>query len=260
MPETQNISKQKILDGIDQQEKVVEIRHLQKSFDGKEILEDVNLELYRGENIVVLGKSGQGKSVLIKCIIGLMMPDAGEIYVFGKDIINMKEQELNEIRKKIGFLFQSGALYDSMTVRENLAFPLIQNKVTHDHDEIEFLIDDVLESVGLLEAKDKMPSELSGGMKKRIGLARTLILKPEIILYDEPTTGLDPVIAKGISNLIIKVQEKYRTSSLIITHDIKCAKITANRMYFLKDGKVLLEGDYDDFKTAEEENIKEFFT
>ena len=260
MPTTQKISKKKILDGIDKKEKVVEISHLQKSFDGKEILTDVNLELYRGENIVVLGKSGQGKSVLIKCIIGLMVPDAGEINVFGQDIINIKEKELNEIRKRIGFLFQGGALYDSMTVRENLVFPLIQNKVTHDSYEIEAMIDDVLDSVGLLEAKDKMPSELSGGMKKRIGLARTLILRPEIILYDEPTTGLDPVISKGISRLILKVQEKYRTSSIIITHDINCAKITANRMYFLKDGKVLLEGDFNDFKSAEEESIKEFFT
>ena len=260
MPTTQKISKKKILDGIDKKEKVVEISHLQKSFDGKEILSDVNLDLYRGESIVVLGKSGQGKSVLIKCIIGLMVPDAGEINVFGQDIINIKEKDLNEIRKKIGFLFQGGALYDSMTVRENLAFPLIQNKVTRNTDEIEALIDDVLDSVGLLEAKDKMPSELSGGMKKRIGLARTLILKPEIILYDEPTTGLDPIISKGISNLILKVQEKYRTSSIIITHDIKCAKITANRMYFLKNGKILREGEYSDFKSDEEESIKEFFT
>lgn len=260
MPVTERIQRKKIVEAIDKEERVIEIKHLQKSFDGKPILTDVNMQVYRGESVVVLGKSGIGKSVLIKCIVGLMTPDDGEIHVLGEDIISMKEQALNTLRTKVGFLFQGGALYDSMTVRENLAFPLVQNKFHTQVEETEDLIDEVLDSVGLIEAKDKLPSELSGGMKKRIGLARTLILKPEIILYDEPTAGLDPVIAKGISKLIAKVQEKYRTSSIIITHDIKCAKITANRMYFLTDGIMYEEGSYEDFKASEDDNIKEFFT
>ena len=256
----QKIHKKKILDAIDESEKVIEIKHLKKSFEGKPILKDINLELYRGESAVVLGKSGIGKSVLIKCIVGLITPDDGEILVFGKDVLSMKDKVLNILRTKVGFLFQGGALYDSMTVQENLAFPLLQNPFLEGEPNVEELIDEVLESVGLLEAKDKMPSELSGGMKKRIGLARTLILKPEIILYDEPTAGLDPVIAKGISKLLVKVQEKYRTSALIITHDIKCAKITANRIYFLKDGIMYSKGSYEDFKASKDSSIKEFFT
>ena len=207
----------------------VEIKHLRKSFGKKKVLKDINLKLTKGENLVVLGKSGSGKSVLIKCIIGLITPDDGELVVLGKNIGELANKDLNELRKKIGFLFQSAALYDSMTVRENLEFPLRKLRLVRD-GKLDELVKEALENVGLAEAIDKMPSELSGGMRKRIGLARTLILKPEIMLYDEPTTGLDPITSREISQLIMEVQKKYNTASIIITHDIACAKIIADRI------------------------------
>ncbi|HEY8733729.1 MAG TPA: ATP-binding cassette domain-containing protein, partial [Puia sp.] len=209
-------------------ETVVRIKSLSKSFRGTQILKNVDLEIHKAENVVVLGKSGSGKSTLIKCMVGLTEPDDGEICIFGKDMADIDYDELNEFRLRIGFLFQSGALYDSMTVYENLAFPLRHHKKHLGKEKVDALIKEVLENVGLPEAGDMMPAELSGGMSKRIGLARTLILKPEIMLYDEPTTGLDTATAKEISQLILNMQRKYKISSLIITHDISCAKMTAD--------------------------------
>ena len=222
---------------------ITEITHLKKSFGNNHVLNDINLKIKKGENLVVLGKSGSGKSVLIKCLVSLMEPDEGKIILLGEDISLLKESELNLLRKKVGFLFQSAALYDSMTVRENLEFPLRDIK-SKPKEEIDALVIEALKNVGLEEAIDKMPSELSGGMRKRIGLARTLILKPEIILYDEPTTGLDPITSKEISHLILDVQKKYNTASIIITHDIECARLTANHMILIKEGIVVAEGTF----------------
>ncbi|HTJ50920.1 MAG TPA: ATP-binding cassette domain-containing protein [Cyclobacteriaceae bacterium] len=224
---------------------VVDIEHLEKSFGENKVLLDFNIRLERGENLIVFGKSGSGKSVLIKCMVGLLTPDAGAIQILGQNILELKNQELDTIRKKIGFLFQSAALYDSMTVRENLAFPLRDLKKKSKED-VKALVEEVLVNVGLQDAIDKMPSELSGGMKKRIGLARTLILKPEIILYDEPTTGLDPITSKEISKLILDVQKKYNAASIIITHDVECARITGNRIIIIKDGIAFAEGTYNE--------------
>ena len=209
---------------------MIEVQNLYKSFGGKEVLKGISLHLKEGENLGILGKSGVGKSVLTKCIVRLIEPDYGEIKVLGKDIIRMKESELNEIRKEIGYLFQGGALYDSMSVRENLEFPIRRTQMASRRQEINERVEQSLRSVGLLDAIDKMPSELSGGMKKRVGLARALILRPKVILYDEPTTGLDSVTSGEISELILKVQEEYKASSIIITHDMKCAKIATDRI------------------------------
>ncbi len=238
---------------------VIEIEHLQKSFDGKEVLKDINLQIKKSENVVILGKSGIGKSVLIKCIVGLIYPDNGSVKVFGKDVSEMNYKEINELRTRVGFIFQGNALYDSMTVKENLEFPLRRNKTFKDKKEIEGLIYEALESVGLTDAINKMPSELSGGMKKRIGLARTLILKPEIILYDEPTTGLDPITSREIIKLIIKIQKKYNASSIIITHDLECAKLTSNRILILQDGVFCAEGNFDDLKNSKDPFVRSFF-
>ena len=237
---------------------VVAIEHLEKSFGANSVLKDINVELENGENLVVFGKSGSGKSVLIKCLVGLIVPDAGKVAILGADISKLSTKELNELRKKIGFLFQSGALYDSMTVRENLIFPLRGNKQLKEEDK-NALAEDVLENVGLKEAIDKMPSELSGGMRKRVGLARTLILKPEIILYDEPTTGLDPITSKEISQLILDVQKKYKASSIIITHDVACAEITSNKMLILRDGLVYVSGTYEELEASKDEWVGSFF-
>ncbi len=240
-------------------EAVIEINNLSKSFDNQEVLKDVSLKLFKGENLVVLGKSGSGKSVLIKCIVSLLYPDGGTINVFGQNVTSLHRNELNELRKKIGFLFQSGALYDSMTVKQNLEFHLKRIKKDLSEKEIKEKIAEVLENVGLPNALDKMPSELSGGMKKRISLARTIVVDPQIMLYDEPTTGLDPVTSDEISLLINEVQEKYKTSSIIITHDIACARTNANRVIMLQDGKVYLEGGMEMFEGSEDPIIKPFF-
>lgn len=238
---------------------VIEISHLKKSFDNQEVLKDISLQLFKGENLVVLGKSGTGKSVLIKCIVRLLSNNGGIMKVFGKDIMALNQKELDTIREKIGFLFQGGALYDSMTVRQNLEFPLRRIKKEMNKKEIQEKINEVLEHVGLSDSLDKIPSQLSGGMRKRISLARTIIVDPLIILYDEPTTGLDPVTADGISNLILEVQKKYKTSSIIITHDIKCALKTANRIIMLEDGMVYQEGEKEDFIKSKDSLIKSFF-
>jgi phospholipid/cholesterol/gamma-HCH transport system ATP-binding protein len=238
---------------------VIVISNLRKSFGQQEVLKNISLQLFNGENLVVLGKSGSGKSVLIKCIVGLLNSDGGTINVFEKNVSELNRIELGEMRQKIGFLFQSGALYDSMTVKQNLEFPLRRIKKDLTEKEIEDKIIGVLENVGLADALDKMPSQLSGGMRKRISLARTIVVDPMIMLYDEPTTGLDPITSDEISSLINEVQEKYKTSSIIITHDIKCAIGTANRIVMLKDGEVYEEGSLDHFEKSADPFIKSFF-
>ena len=238
---------------------VVTIQGLSKTFNGVDVLKGINLCIDKAENVVVLGKSGSGKSTLIKCMIGLTEPDEGSICIMGQNIAEIGYEDLNRLRVKIGFLFQSGALYDSMNVMENLAFPLRHHKKHLGREKIGELIAEVLENVGLPDAGDKMPSELSGGMAKRIGLARTLILKPSIMLYDEPTTGLDTATAKEISQLILDMQRKYKISSLIITHDIACAKMTADRIVMLKEGVIVAEGTYEELAKSEDEWIRSFF-
>jgi phospholipid/cholesterol/gamma-HCH transport system ATP-binding protein len=217
------------------------------------------MNLIKGQNLAVLGKSGSGKSVLIKCIIGLMDPDEGTINVLGSNIPDLNREELDKIRVKVGFLFQSNALYDSMTVRENLEFPLRRHWIEKEKRNVNELVMEALENVGLPETVDMFPAELSGGMKKRISIARTLILKPDIILYDEPTTGLDPITAREISNLILKVQEKYNTSSIIISHDMNCIKIVADQIIMLIDGKNYAQGSYEEMEELKAEKVKQFF-
>ncbi len=238
---------------------VIEIEGLRKSFTEGDVLTDVNLSLEKGKNIVVMGRSGTGKSVLLKCIVKLIIPDGGTLRVFDTDMLGIAEDKLEEFRKRIGYVFQGGALYDSMSVRENLEFPLRRTKNIRNKGELNDLVDEALENVGLTEAIDKMPSELSGGMKKRVGLARTLIMKPEIILYDEPTTGLDPITSREISELMMSIRDKYDTTALTVTHDVKCARLTGDWIKLLKDGKFYAEGTFDDLKGYTETDIKEYF-
>lgn len=238
---------------------VIEISNLKKSFDNLAVLKDLSLSLFDNENLVVLGKSGSGKSVLIKCIVRLLWPDQGTIKVFGENVNELSTKELGVMRQKIGFLFQSGALYDSMTIKQNLEFPLKRLKKHLSKKEMDEKIAEVLENVGLSNTINKMPSELSGGMRKRASLARTVVVDPMIMLYDEPTTGLDPVTSDEISYLINDVQKKYKTSSIIITHDIECARATADRVIMLQDGEVYMEGDIDAFNNSKDELIKSFF-
>jgi phospholipid/cholesterol/gamma-HCH transport system ATP-binding protein len=238
---------------------VIEISHLRKGFDIQEVLKDVSLKLSNGENLAVLGKSGSGKSVLIKCIVRLFSPDSGTIKVLGKDVNTLNSEALGELRKKIGFLFQSGALYDSMTVRQNLEFPLRRIRSNLTQKEIVEKVMEALENVGLSDAYNKMPSQLSGGMRKRISLARTIVVDPLIMLYDEPTTGLDPATSDEISLLINDIQKKYKTSSIIITHDIECARNTANRLIMLHEGEVYKDGTLKEFEDSSDTLIRSFF-
>ena len=238
---------------------VIEINNLSKGFADLKVLRNLSLQLFDGENLVVLGKSGSGKSVLIKCIVRLLKPDQGTINVLGENISELQRKELATIREKVGFLFQSGALYDSMTIKQNLEFPLKRIRKNLSQKEIDEKIKEVLENVGLADTLNKMPSELSGGMRKRASLARTIVVDPMIMLYDEPTTGLDPVTSDEISWLINEVQKKYKTSSIIITHDIECARATADRVIMLKDGEVYMEGDIDDFEKSTDPLIVSFF-
>lgn len=256
-----NVTEQDITDTVLKttvENPVIDIRQLKKSFGSQEILKDITLQLASGENLVVMGKSGSGKSVLIKCLVGLLKPDSGSITILEQDVTGLQRKELNELRQKIGFLFQSGALYDSMTVKQNIEFPLRRIKKGLSENEIAAKVQEVLENVDLVDALNKMPSALSGGMRKRISLARTIVVDPLIMLYDEPTTGLDPVTSDEISALIMDVQKKYKTSSIIITHDIKCALHTANRMIMLKDGTVFKEGKPEEFKQSTDEYIQSF--
>ncbi|MDQ3021889.1 MAG: ATP-binding cassette domain-containing protein [Bacteroidota bacterium] len=239
-------------------EDILKITDLRKSFGKTDVLKDVNIDIKKGETVVILGRSGTGKSVILKCIIGLLIPDAGTIEVFGKQFLDLAEAEENKVRIKIGFLFQSGALYDSMTVRQNLEFPIIRQPEYKKQDLTE-KVEEQLKNVGLEDAIDKFPSELSGGMQKRIALARTLMLDPQIILYDEPTTGLDPVTSNEISHLILEMQEKYKVSSLIVTHDIPCTRLVADRIVVLKEGKFAAEGTYEELEKSDDEFVKGFF-
>jgi phospholipid/cholesterol/gamma-HCH transport system ATP-binding protein len=241
------------------QELVISVRDVYKSFGENNVLNGFDMDLKRGENVVILGKSGSGKSVLIKCIIGLMKPEKGRIEVLGESVPDLDTDALDKLRVKVGFLFQSNALYDSMTVRQNLEFPLRRHWFKTSRDEVNNLVMEALDSVGLPHTVDMMPAELSGGMRKRIALARTLILKPEIILYDEPTTGLDPITGREISNLMLEIQKKYNTSSIIISHDINCVKITSNRVIMLINGTCYASGTFEHLQTSGDQQIREFF-
>jgi phospholipid/cholesterol/gamma-HCH transport system ATP-binding protein len=252
-------AEQKRIARNEQQEPVITIRGLKKSFRDHDVLCGVDLEVRKGENLVILGKSGSGKSVLIKCLVGLEWPDEGEVRVLGKDIATLKYDELNALRVRVGFLFQNAALYDSMTVRENLSFPLRMHKKTMTQEKKDAVIMEMLDNVGLVDAIDQMPSRLSGGQSKRIGLARTLILRPEIMLYDEPTTGLDTGTSREISELMVRMKKKYNISSITITHDMPCAKLTADRIVMMKEGVIVAEGSYDELEKSEDEWVRSFF-
>lgn len=249
-------------EGSDKQvaaELVLAVRNLYKSFGTNHVLIDFNLEINKGESVVVLGKSGSGKSVLIKCVIGLLKPDKGTVILLGKELTAIKSDDLDKIRAKVGFLFQSNALYDSMTVRENLEFPLRRHWIAVTQEEINTMVKEALNDVGLVHTVDMMPAALSGGMRKRIALARTLILKPEIILYDEPTTGLDPMTGKEIIELMKRIQKKYNTTSLIISHDMNCVKQASDRVIILLEGRCYADGTYDKLIKNEDEKVKQFF-
>lgn len=240
-------------------ETVISIKNLKKSFGTLTVLDGIDVDILKGENLAVLGRSGSGKSVLIKIISGLLKPDSGVVKVLGQEVDKISDKELQTLRLKIGFSFQSSALYDSMSVRENLAFPLTRNKRELGKKEVDDAIESVLNDVGLPQTLNQMPSELSGGQKKRIGIARTLILKPEIMLYDEPTSGLDPITCVEINNLIIKVQKQYNTSSIIITHDLTCAKNVANKVAIIVDGKFFTTGSFKDVFETSDASVKSFF-
>lgn len=245
--------------GIDYKNTVISINGLQKSFGDYHVLQGIDLQLFQGENLVVLGRSGTGKSVLIKIISGLLRADSGEVNVLGRDMNNISPEELAELRKRIGFSFQNSALYDSMTVRENLEFPLVRNQRNLRRSEINEMTERVLDAVGLLQTINQMPAELSGGQRKRIGIARTLILRPEIMLYDEPTAGLDPITSIEINNLINRVQERFHTSSIIITHDLTCAKSTGNRVAMLLDGQFKRQGTFEEVFNTDDERVRHFY-
>lgn len=239
---------------------MLEIKDLKKTFGNNHVLNGFNLNLFEGENLVIMGKSGSGKSVMIKCLVGLMQPDSGSVKIMGKDIASLTRIELDELRTEIGFLFQGSALYDSMTVRENLEFPLRRHKHKFGNiTDTTHLVIEALENVGLVDAINLMPAELSGGMQRRIALARTLILKPKIILYDEPTSGLDPITSKEIIELMRRIQRQYKTSSLIITHDVDCARVVSERMILLVDGINYAEGTFEELATSKDEKVKAFF-
>jgi len=244
---------------LNQTEPVISIKGLYKSFGDNDILKDINLDVFNGENLVVLGRSGAGKSVLIKIIIGLLTPDKGSVFVLGKQINKLSGNDLNILRLRIGFSFQNSALYDSMNVRQNLEFPLTMNVPNLNRKTIDKTVEDVLDDVGLKDKINEMPSDLSGGQRKRIGIARTLILKPEIMLYDEPTAGLDPITSQEIITLINNVQKQYNTSSIIITHDLTCAKETGNRIAMLLDGCFVKIGTFKEVFDSNEEEIKGFY-
>ena len=240
-------------------EKIIEISDLKKSFNGKEVLKGINLCVNKGEHVVIVGRSGEGKSVTIQCVAGMLEPDGGSVKVLGQEVNSLDEDELKALRMRMGFLFQQAALYDSMSVRENLAFPLRAVLKIKDKAEIKRRSEEVLDAVGLADAIDKMPSDLSGGQRKRMGLARTLIVNPEIILYDEPTTGLDTITSKEISHLMLDVKKRYNATAIIITHDMNCAKLTADRIVVMNDGKYIAEGNYNELENSADERVNLFF-
>lgn len=241
-------------------EGVLQIHDLRKSFGENKVLNGFSMNLYQGENLVVMGRSGSGKSVMIKCVVGLMQPDSGSIRILGKELTQLDRYALDKLRAEIGFLFQGSALYDSMTVRENLEFPLRRHTDRFGSDmDAEALILEALESVSLAHTLDLLPNELSGGMQRRVALARALILKPRIMLYDEPTSGLDPITSKEIIKLMQAVQEKYQTSSLIITHDVDCARVISNRMILLVDGVNYAEGTFEELSRSKDPKVQAFF-
>lgn len=244
---------------IQEHEAVISVKHLYKSFGELEVLKGIDFTLLKGENIAVLGKSGSGKSVLIKIIAGLLKADKGEILVLGKRVDQINGKELDQLRLHIGFSFQQSALYDSMSVYQNLEFPLTMNTKNLSRKEIDLAVDEALDAVGLKEKRNQMPSDLSGGQRKRIGIARTLILKPQIMLYDEPTSGLDPITSAEINKLILDVQQQYNTSSVIITHDLTCAKTTSNKVAMLLDGKFFKTGTFNDVFNSQESQIESFY-
>lgn len=244
---------------IDRTNPVIVIRGLEISFDSLQVLKGIDFDLYKGENVAVLGRSGTGKSVLIKIIAGILKPDKGTVHVLGENVHKLDTKALQRLRLKIGFSFQGSALYDSMTVRENLEFPLVRNKRSLTRAEINHAVEETLDNVGLLDHINKMPAQLSGGQRKRLGVARTLILQPEIMLYDEPTAGLDPVTCIEINELMNEVQAKYKTSSIIITHDLTCAKATGDRIALLEDGKFERVGTFDDVFSGGNEEAKRFY-
>lgn len=244
---------------IDKTKSIITIRDLKISFGEMAVLQGVNLDLYQSENLVVLGRSGTGKSVLIKIIVGLLRPDSGTVRVLDRNVDQLSNRELDELRRKIGFSFQNSALYDSMTVRENLEFPLVRNVRNLSRAEIDRAVEEAIDDVGLSQTINQMPSELSGGQRKRIGIARTLILKPELMLYDEPTAGLDPITSTDINNLINEVQERYNTAAIIITHDLTCAKATGNRVAMLLDGQFQQQGTFEEVFASNEERVKQFY-
>lgn len=254
-----NMEKSKIQHSINKEEPVITISGLYKSFGDLDVLKGIDLTIHRGENVAVLGKSGSGKSVLIKIIAGLLKPDKGEVLVLGKKVAQLNGKELDELRLHIGFSFQSSALYDSMDVYQNLAFPLTMNVKHLSRKQVDYAVQEALEAVGLKDKINELPADLSGGQRKRIGIARTLILKPEIMLYDEPTSGLDPITCAEINTLIIEVQQQYKTSSVIITHDLTCAKNTSDRIAMLIDGRFSKVGTFDYVLSAEDEQVKQFF-
>lgn len=244
---------------IDEKELVIGIKDLYKSFGDNHVLQGINLEVYRKDNVVVLGRSGTGKSVLIKVISGLLKPDRGTVNVLGQEVDKLNDKELQEMRLHIGFSFQGSALYDSMTVRENLAFPLVRNKRNLTKQEVQSEIESVLDDVGLLQTINQMPSELSGGQRKRIGIARTLILRPQIMLYDEPTSGLDPITSEEINSLINLVKHKFNTTSIIITHDLTCAKSTGDKIAMMFNGEFIKQGTFDEVFNSDDERIQNFY-
>ncbi|MVN89717.1 ABC transporter ATP-binding protein [Mucilaginibacter aquatilis] len=244
---------------IDYNEKVISIKGLTKSFGSYHVLRGIDLDLFKNENLVVLGRSGTGKSVLIKIISGLLRADVGQVSVLGNEVVGISTRDLQELRRRIGFSFQNSALYDSMTVRKNLEFPLVRNQKNLKRKEIDSMVERVLEAVGLKQTINQMPAELSGGQRKRIGIARTLILRPEIMLYDEPTAGLDPITSMEINNLINSVQERFNTSSIIITHDLTCAKAVGDRVAMLLDGQFQRQGAFEEVFDTDDVRVKQFY-
>ncbi|SFS65909.1 phospholipid/cholesterol/gamma-HCH transport system ATP-binding protein [Zhouia amylolytica] len=260
MKSLENIQEQHKEEQLETNDAIIIVEDLEKSFASNHVLNGFNMKLFSGENLVIMGKSGSGKSVMIKCLIGLMKPDRGVINIMGKDIVHLDQSSLDELRADIGFLFQGSALYDSMTVRENLEFPLRRHRERFGKNiEVDHMVLEALESVGLAHTVDLMPGELSGGMQRRVALARTLIMKPKIIFYDEPTSGLDPITSKEIIVLMKKIQQQYKTSALIITHDVDCARVISDRMILLVDGVNYAEGTYQELIKVDDPKVKAFF-